>query len=708
MAGPESIVPPMLRLARLVAACALALLAALALLSSSAGAQATPGRSVVIAFWSAPIIDNYSLVGLPKGHEPHDLFLRDLARDPRLSLGLLSSVQGDYSEEQALLDISQGTRQPSSLYSPRNPYPLRLDTTTSTVLDWQRSVRRAHKVSITLKPGLLASSVPGGGAYVGVGGRNTVAAAAAANEHGRVAAVSLGPAQTLATRVQQMAARKRLVVVGVSPDAAGRAQIDQLVANRPAQQLLFVAYLPPTPPQQSLSSPASRLLKQTAFAMGRTGKVGGVTSATTRQDGLVSTIDIAPTVLDYLHVKVPKKVRGTDIKAGSRVSAAHLENLRRRWSDVRSSRQASSMRGVVAVAGIVFLVLGLLRGIRAAVAPALRIGALGLMWWPTTVLISAAVEPSTRLQETAIIAVLAIALAIVTDRVVRWPRGPAVPAAVGLAAYTIDLAFGGDLLTRSVLGPSVAFGARFYGVSNELEPLLPILLLVGLAAVMTGRPLTRRTPWIYAGAGLLLGIVVGWGRLGADVGGVITVGLAVAAATLVMLPGGITKRSVIVALLVPVAAIGGLILLDLGLSGGDHLSRNLLRTENSRELWELVARRYELAFRVLKSGRTPAYFLGVVLAVLFAIRNRRWLYGESPHRAWIAVMVGGLGAGIGGMLANDSGPILLVNSVVALATVTAYLLAGTRARVLTQAPAAPAAGPPPPPGERPAETVLAG
>jgi hypothetical protein len=356
----------------------------------------------------------------------------------------------------------------------------------------------------------------------------------------------------------------------------------------------------------------------------------------------------------------------------------------------------------------VFLVLGLLRGIRAAVAPALRIGALGLMWWPTTVLISAAVEPSTRLKETAIIAVLAIALAIVTDRVVRWPRGPAVPAAVGLAAYTIDLAFGGDLLTRSVLGPSVAFGARFYGVSNELEPLLPILLLVGLAAVMTGRPLTRRTPWIYAGAGLLLGIVVGWGRLGADVGGVITVGLAVAAATLVMLPGGITKRSVIVALLVPVAAIGGLILLDLGLSGGDHLSRNLLRTENSRELWELVARRYELAFRVLKSGRTPAYFLGVVLAVLFAIRNRRWLYGESPHRAWIAVMVGGLGAGIGGMLANDSGPILLVNSVVALATVTAYLLAGTRARVLTQQPAAPAPGPPPPPGERPAETVLAG
>ena len=70
------------------------------------------------------------------------------------------------------------------------------------------------------------------------------------------------------------------------------------------------------------------------------------------------------------------------------------------------------------------------------------------------------------------------------------------------------------------------------------------------------------------------------------------------------------------------AAIAFLIVIDLGLSGGDHLSRNLLRTENSGELWELVSRRYELAFRVLKSGRTPAYFLGAALAVAFALRNR--------------------------------------------------------------------------------------
>lgn len=707
MAGLESIVPPMFRPARLVAACAVALLALLMVCTSPAGARGDAGRRVVIAVWSAPIADNYTLEGLRKGDEPRDHFLRWLA-DRGLSDGLLSTVQGDYSEEQALIDVTQGSRQPSSLYTPRYPSTLRLHPGTATISNWRRTVRRAHNVSITLKPGLLAGSIPGGAGYVGVSGHNTVAAIAAANTHGRVAQVSLGPVQTVAARTAQLSATRRLVVVSVTPDAAGLAQLDRLVRTRPANELLMLTYLPPTPPRLTLASVPSRFYKQTGFGLGRAGRTGSVRSATTRQAGLISTIDLMPTALDYLHLKVPKKARGTDVTVVSRLSEKHLVDLRRRWADVRTARQASSMRGIVAIAGVVFLVLGLLLGLRAAIAPSLRIGALALMWWPTTVLFAAPFAPGTRLKETLIIAGSAIVLGAITDRLVRWPRGPVVPAAVGLAVYTVDLALGGGLITRSVLGPSLAFGSRFYGISNELEPLLPILLLVGLAAVLSGRPLTRRTPWVYIGSGIVLGLIVGWGRLGADVGGVITVGLAMAAATLVMLPGGITKRSVVIALLVPVAAIGALILIDLGLSGGDHLSRNLLRTENTRELWELVSRRYQLAFNILTSGRTPAYFLGCAVAVAFAIRNRRWLYGAMPDRAWTAALIGGLGAGIGGMLANDSGPVLLVNSVLALGTITAYLLAGTRARQFGERPDEPARAQPPPPGERPAETVLTG
>ena len=51
-----------------------------------------------------------------------------------------------------------------------------------------------------------------------------------------------------------------------------------------------------------------------------------------------------------------------------------------------------------------------------------------------------------------------------------------VPAAVGLAAYLVDLAFGSPLIIRSLLGPNPLFGSRFYGIGNELEAALSALL----------------------------------------------------------------------------------------------------------------------------------------------------------------------------------------------------------------------------------------
>jgi hypothetical protein len=300
---------------------------------------------------------------------------------------------------------------------------------------------------------------------------------------------------------------------------------------------------------------------------------------------------------------------------------------------------------------------------------------LSVMWWPTMVLLVAAIEPGSKGAETALIATASIGLGALTDRLLRWPRGPVVPAVVGLGAYTLDLAAGGGLLTRSALGPSLISGSRFYGISNELEPLLPILALVGLAALVGERRSSRRLCVAFAACGVALGVVVGWGRLGADVGGVLTVGGGFAVATLIMLPGGITRRALLVAALVPFLAIGGLILLDLGLSGGGHLSRNLTRSEGSADLLELVTRRYQLAFGVLRKGRTLTTFLGAALGIAFAVRNRALLYApvRARSRAWVAALVGGLGCGVMGAVTNDSGPLLLTNAVISLAAVTAYV-----------------------------------
>lgn len=644
-----------------------------------AAAGAAQQRRAIIAFYAASPKD--VLVQPPVGASgpPTDSMLAFLGAQPALRTGLWSSTQGAYQRQQVLLDISQGTRQPGGLYSDVDANAdgvlddLRFDAGARSFSNWQPFRARAYDVSQTLRPGLLAGSVPGGAGFVTARGALTGPAIVAADQGGHVADVSSGAVASLAARARARSRTRRLVVVSVPVGRAGRAQLARLARGRAADELLLVVQLPATPDPRAYGQPPYRFLRQPDFAIGD-GRTGSPTSASTRRDGLVTSIDFAPTILQWIGVRVPDDMRGLSIEAGAAVGIARLDELRARWTSTRDGRQVASFLAIVTLSAILFLLLGAWRDARAAARPALRIGALGLLWWPTAVLASAAVEPAAKSTEVFLIAGLSLALGAVTERTLAWERAPVVPAAVCIVAYAVDLALGGPLLTVSALGPSIASGSRFYGVSNELEPILPIVLLIGLAALTSGREITRRTTGLYAAAGLVLLVVVGWGRLGADVGGVITVGAGVAVAALVMLPGTVTVRRLVITALVPVAALAFLIVLDLALSGGSHLTRNLLRADDSTELWELVTRRYQLAWGILTSGSRPAHFLASVLAVVFAWRNRDRLYASLPHRAWAAALIGGLACGVAGALANDSGPILFVNAVAGLVGLTAYLL----------------------------------
>src|SRR4051794_20508693 len=57
---------------------------------------------------------------------PGDGLLAALGRRPALAIGVMGATQGAYSREQALLDITQGTRLSPNSYSPHFVRPLRL------------------------------------------------------------------------------------------------------------------------------------------------------------------------------------------------------------------------------------------------------------------------------------------------------------------------------------------------------------------------------------------------------------------------------------------------------------------------------------------------------------------------------------------------------------------------------------------------------
>jgi len=310
---------------------------------------------------------------------------------------------------------------------------------------------------------------------------------------------------------------------------------------------------------------------------------------------------------------------------------------------------------------------------------ALRTGGLAVLWILPLLLAFAVGAPSALLEQVGV-AACALALGAITGALVRWPLAPAVPGAIALGAYTIDLAAGSELIVRSILGPNPLAGSRFYGIGNELESTLPVLGLATVAALACATGTARRSlrlAAMFALGSLALGFVLGWGRLGADVGGVITVGAGGAVATVLALPGRLGLRRVAAVVAVPVLAVGALALLDLATDGDGHFTRTVLGGDGSERFGDVVQRRYDLAWNNLRAGIMPLLAaLSVALIAWGAWRRDRLLARLPGADAWGPALAGGAAAGVAGALTNDSGPILLVFATFVTGWLAAYLHGG--------------------------------
>jgi hypothetical protein len=605
------------------------------------------------------------LAFLPSGGDdnPKPILDRLDARLP-FALGLVSATQGRFDRSQMVLDMSAGSRTSRAVYTPHAPPPLELvrgGDGSGFVFGWSKALARADTAPAEIVPGLLASRIPGGAAYAGVAGRDHIEAAVAADRAGDVAAVSLGTAATLPARATALLATHKLVVVGLPTSTKGDEALDDLLRARRPDDLLIVVQTPPH----------VRVPVLLPIGIAGLGTSGALTSTTTHLDGIVAGIDVPVTILDHLGIGVPDGVRGTPIRSeGVRDAAALRDNEKR--LRVVSGRRTPTLGALAFTWLALILALGLVadrRGVRAG----LRIGGLAFLWTPPALLFTGWLAPS-RLGEIVIVVAVSFVLAALTDRLVRWPRAPLIPAAASIVSYSVDLAFGSPLIIRSLLGVNPRSGSRFYGLGNELESTLTALLLVGLGALLVGQAQSRRSAGSVAAAGAVFAVFVGAGPLGAYVGGVITLGSGVAAMAIVMLPGTPSRRMIAAAATVPILGLVALASLDLVTGGDGHFTRTVLHADSAGALWDVVKRRYTLAFNVFSLGAMPFITLVAVLGAAYAVRYRARIYapleGSPSYRA---ALIGGLTASIVGALSNDSGPLLLAFGVFVLTCLTAYV-----------------------------------
>jgi hypothetical protein len=269
-------------------------------------------------------------------------------------------------------------------------------------------------------------------------------------------------------------------------------------------------------------------------------------------------------------------------------------------------------------------------------------------------------------------------LALATDRLVEWPRGPVVPAAAMVLAYAVDLSLGSPLISASLLGSNPIAGGRFFGVGNELEAAFPIVLFAGLAAGLPQRAARAPDAAIFAAAGLCLTAIAASGRLGADVGAVFTIGGGTAAGTLMLRPRP-SRSAVAAACAVPFVGLAVLAGLDLATGAGGHFTGTVLQAGSAGDVADTFRRKLEAASRELRKGVMPINTVVCLVAGAYAIRRRERVLGPVENRGgWRALLIGGFAAGVVGSLTNDSGPVLLVIASFGLACVIAYVHGGPR------------------------------
>lgn len=495
-------------------------------------------------------------------------------------------------------------------------------------------------------PGLLGTSLSDAGLAVGYVdvdlGSGEVAMLAAMDEGGRIPAASLGGSGDLEEAAAEIVRGSELVVMPSTAALRSALELTKasevlvLVVGAGASQEMRDRGDTVAPIVVARGSPQELL----AGGDGPT----GVTSSTTRREGIVSDVDVAPTIAAFLGVPVPDEMVGAPIRR----TAGAPPDLHERYLDSRP------VVGAVGAAVLALALLSLAGGLvvvfmlRRPAPGVARVVALAMLaslaLYDATTPVSLLPRFSYALVVGCLVVVAAGVLAIALLRGRSDPKAAVSAVAVaGLALVVLDGVLGWPSQLTPLLGGSALEGERFFGLGNAHAGIVLAGAVLGAARLPT-----RLGVWLIAGAATFAGLPF----LGADLGGCLTLTIAAALWFGLRRWHGLGWRSWALAAVASVVALLLVLLADRVLPGGgthlsaagdggplgvfmDRLSANARVTSANASAWLAV--------------------LGLPVWLVVAIRRPERLHPslELDARWRDAVVVLAI-AGIAGYLLNDT------------------------------------------------------
>ncbi|WP_188432641.1 hypothetical protein [Kroppenstedtia guangzhouensis] len=395
---------------------------------------------------------------------------------------------------------------------------------------------------------------------------------------------------------------------------------------------------------------------------------GLLTSSTTRRTGMISNIDLAPTLLDRMGVEIPDEMMGRPMKVVTGNNGMF-------WSTVDRVESINRLRPSVLYSYILIQMLVLVTGLTLILKNGRGRGwmesvFLAVMLTPFLFLILSDVTAGSWWMVSGTLVLTGLAFSKVLTRASTLPllfwAG-----LLGFLPVVVDGLLGGPLIRHSFLGYDPIKGARYYGVGNEYMGVVLGSSILACAAWLERRPSFSRR--VRLGVGLFFFALLVFFAApfwGTNAGGALASAVGFGVAYLRFFKAKWSRRATLK--MMGMAAIGILTLVALNVwfpvESPSHIGKALsdLQGGNFEEIVQVINRKLEMNLKLIRFSSWGKVFLLSLLAMaVLAFRpagGLKMLTQRYPQlfNGFTAILAGSLAA----LAFNDSGIVSAATAIV--------------------------------------------
>lgn len=397
---------------------------------------------------------------------------------------------------------------------------------------------------------------------------------------------------------------------------------------------------------------------------------GIITSNTTRRLGVISLIDIAPSILESYSFSVPTEMAGTPIRQHTK--AGDLEWLH---SELKKIEQVYRLRPKLLYPFVIYQMIVLLLGLLFAFQSKYR-----KVGWMVIPLFSILMAPLLLLQlewlyafSNLMIVLLFFFLILITGVLLYFLptfKALGILSSLTVVIILLDGLFGAEWMKRSVLGYDPMVGARYYGIGNEYMGILigAAILWVSIGMHFYHSKYPRTVPIASLVLFILIITYLASPSLGTNAGGAISAVIAFGIAGLRMFCGKFLQeirwlRFIMLTVMLGIVGVAVLWFLNYFLPAGggqqSHIGRAmaLLFEGETDEISGIIARKLAMNWHLIGvSSWSKVLMTSLFVMAVIVLRPRgvfeRWqqtipyiMYGFSANAVGAIVV----------LFMNDSG-----------------------------------------------------